>query len=199
MSVAPRLKIAPPQNVNDSIINVKIAGKEFIGHSHGNKMLRTVVIINLPWLNQSDDNAVLHDKMYAIYKALAKYGYSFCAVPDKFSFEPALMPAAILAVDLERKYLLKQSAEGEALTLEEDLKRLRSKMPKDFLAKFQCELEGYYGIHLHSSHTTPISLFQMDPEGKRHPSRMLFSTLILTTISTHFHKEMEPTSFHLKI
>jgi hypothetical protein len=176
MSVAPRLKIAPPQNTDDSIINIKIAGKELIGHSHGNKMLRTVMSINLPWLKQSEDNAVLHDKMYAIKEAHEKHGYSFCDVPDRFSFEPALMPAIIVAIDLERKYLLKQFAEGEALTLEEDLKRLTAKLPKDILAKFQCELKGYYTTQFHSSHIIPPSLFQMDPEGKRHPSRMLFYT-----------------------
>jgi hypothetical protein len=66
-------------------------------------------------------NADIHDKMYAIYKCLEKCGYTFCSRQDNFSFETASVPAGIQAVDLERKYLLKQSTEGEALSLDEDL------------------------------------------------------------------------------
>jgi hypothetical protein len=71
---APRLNALPQQNEDESIINVKIAGKELIEHCHGNKMLQTVLSINLPWLIQSNDNANVHNKIYAIYKALQKCG-----------------------------------------------------------------------------------------------------------------------------
>jgi hypothetical protein len=37
-----------------------------------------------------------------------------------------------------------------------------------FVDSFQCETKGYYNIQFHSSHTTPVSIFQMDPEGKRY-------------------------------
>jgi hypothetical protein len=42
---APRLNALPQQNEDESIINVKIAGKELIEHRHGNKMLQTACLV----------------------------------------------------------------------------------------------------------------------------------------------------------
>jgi hypothetical protein len=96
---------------------------------------------------------------------------------------------------------LKQSAEGEAVSLDEDLKRLKEKLPERILDKFQCETKGYYTIQFHSYHTTSISLFQMDPEGKCYSK---YNNIVYTNpninFDLHLHSQkMEPTSFHLEI
>jgi hypothetical protein len=66
MHVAPRLNALPPQNRDESIINIKIAGKELIEHRRGSKMLQAVVSTNLTcnMASSKQYNADIHDKMY---------------------------------------------------------------------------------------------------------------------------------------
>lgn len=108
-------------------------------------------------------------------------GYKFFDRPDYFSFKAASIGTAIRAIRLELNFQLTKLMDGETLPLDEDLKRLREKLPEAFLDKFQDEFQDNYSTKFHSSHKTSISLFQMDDNGK------FLSTLLerMNSIITH--------------
>lgn len=162
----PKLKPMPPDDADGAIINTKIAGTELIGHRSGNKMLRSLVYVNLKWLAERNDGADLYRKMLSIYQALLDNGYNFCNLPDSFNFEDASLSRAVLSIRKEKDFLFEKSKDGETLTLDEDLELLKEKLPASFLKQFQNEFKGNYTTQLHSSHDMSISFFQMDESGE---------------------------------
>jgi hypothetical protein len=56
--------------------------------------------------------------------------------------------------------------DGETLSLDEDLRLLKEKLPKSFLDEVQNEVKGNYTTQLHTTHKTPPTVMQMNSSGK---------------------------------